>query len=190
MASITKAYDSHAQARAAVTALEEAGVSSGDISIVANRSVDPRYDDDGSETAAGAGIGAVLGGGAGLLAGLGLLAIPGLGPVVAAGWLAATAAGAVAGGATGGIVGALVDAGTSKEDAHVYSEAVRRGATLVTVKTDGGNEDVVHAILDEEEPIDPAERRREYASTGWREFDPAAVDYKPTEIEAERMRRL
>jgi len=190
MASITKVYDTHRQARAAVTALEEAGVSSSDISMVANKSVDPRYDNDESETAEGAGIGAVLGGGTGLLAGLGLLAIPGLGPVVAAGWLAATAVGAVAGGATGGIIGALVDAGTSREDAHVYSEAVRRGGTMVTVRTDGSNEDIVRAILDREEPIDPVIRRSEYARTGWREFDPAAGEYQPTEIEMERMRRL
>jgi len=190
MASITRAYDTYSQARAAVVALEEAGVSHSDVSIVANKTVDSRYDDDGSETAEGAGIGAVLGGGAGLLAGLGLLAIPGLGPVVAAGWLAATAAGAVAGGATGGLIGALVDAGTSKDDAQVYSEAVRRGATLVTVRTNGSNEDVVRAILDQEEPIDPALRRTEYARTGWREFDPKAGEYKPTELEIERARRL
>ncbi len=190
MASITKAYDSPSQARAAVAALEEAGVPSTDISIVGNRRFDSRYDDDGSETASGAGIGAVLGGGTGLLAGLGLLAIPGLGPVVAAGWLAATAAGAVAGGATGGIIGALVDAGTSREDAHLYSEAVRRGATLITVRTNGSNEDVVRAILERQEPIDPAIRRTEYARTGWREFDPAAGEYKPSDMEIERMRRL
>src|SRR5687767_13068949 len=102
----TKVYDNHRQARQVVTELEEAGIPSSDISLVANKVVTDRHSDvdEASSTATGAGVGAVVGGGAGLLAGLGLLAIPGLGPVVAAGWLAATAVGAVAGGATGGIV--------------------------------------------------------------------------------------
>ena len=86
----------------------------------------------------GAGAGVVLGGAGGLLAGLGLLAIPGIGPVVAGGWLLATAAGAAAGailgGAAGGIIGALVAGGVPEADAHVYSEAIRRGGSLVTAK--------------------------------------------------------
>src|SRR6185312_12401151 len=129
---VTKVFDSYAQARQAVGALEGAGFASSDISIVANKHVSREHADvdEVSDTAKGAGIGGALGGVAGLLAGLGLLAIPGLGPVVAAGWLASTAAGAAA----GGIVGALVDSGESEENAHVYSEAVRRGGTLVSVR--------------------------------------------------------
>jgi hypothetical protein len=129
-----------------------------------------------------------VGGTAGLLAGLGMLAIPGLGPVVAAGWLAATAVGAVAGGATGGLVGALVDAGTSEADAHVYSESVRRGGSLVTVKTSFDPEEV-QEILDGYAPIDPAVRRREYEAAGWKEYDPDAEDYEFEDDEIERMRR-
>ena len=36
---------------------------------------------------------------------------------------------------SGGVF-ALVDAGIPEEDAHVYSEAVRRGGTLVTVQAE------------------------------------------------------
>ena len=96
---ISRLYDSYADAQKAVRGLEAAGVPHSDISIVANNSdswygTDKKVDrdrdgvDDRAEGAGkGAGIGAGLGGAAGLLAGLGLLAIPGLGPVVAAGWL-------------------------------------------------------------------------------------------------------
>jgi hypothetical protein len=191
MQTFTRVYDNYAQAQQVVAALEEAGVPSADISLVAHRKVDERYvrdEDDNTEAAVGAGIGAAVGGTAGLLAGLGILAIPGLGPVVAAGWLAATAVGAVAGGATGGIVGALVDAGTSEADAHVYSESVRRGGTLITVKTDFDAAEV-QEILDDYEPVDPGARRKEYEATGWKEYDPDAGEYEFDEEEIERIRR-
>src|SRR6188474_1765526 len=144
---VSRLYDSYADARSAVARLEAAGVPHSDISIVANNSEDwfnkeggkVDRDRDGTDdrvegAGTGAGIGAGLGGAAGLLAGLGLLAIPGLGPVVAAGWLAATAVGAAAGAATGGIVGALTQAGVSEEDAHSYAEGIRRGGTLVSAR--------------------------------------------------------
>src|SRR6188474_3440847 len=136
MTTVCRVYDSYAQARAAVDAVQGAGVPASDVSIVANKYVSAEHADvdEVSKAGAGAGIGGALGGGAGLLAGLGLLAIPGLGPVVAVGWLASLAVGAAAGAAAGGLVGALVSAGTSDEHAHVYSESVRRGGTLVSAR--------------------------------------------------------
>ena len=191
MAVYSKVYDSYAQAESAVRDLEAAGIPSADISLVANRYVSEQYADvtEASATSTGIGFGAAAGGSAGLLAGLGLLAIPGLGPVVAAGWFAATAAGAAAGAATGGIIGALVDAGTSEPDAHVYSEAVRRGGTLLTVRTESASTSEIEAILARHQPIDPAVRRREYEQSGWREFDPAAKPYTPSQAELDRIRR-
>jgi hypothetical protein len=186
----TKVYDSYAQAERAVRDLEQAGVSSADISLVANKYVSEQYAnvDDASPAASGAGIGAAVGGGAGLLAGIGLLAIPGLGPVVAAGWLASTALGAVAGSAAGGIIGALVGAGTSEDHANVYSEAVRRGGTLVTVRTNEPNSRI-EGILNEYRPVDPEMRAKEYRDSGWVKYDPKAPAYRPDQAEIERMRR-
>ena len=184
----SKVYDSYAQAERVVRELETAGVPSSEISMVANKYTSDKYAnvDEASPAATGASVGAAVGGGAGLLAGLGLLAIPGLGPVVAAGWFASTALGLVAGSATGGIIGALVGTGVSEDHAHVYSEAVRRGATLVTVRSDVP---VVADILNRHNPIDPDNRRNEYQNSGWTQFDPKAPPYKPVAAEIERMRR-
>ena len=142
MITLTKVYTDYDKARRAVRELEARGIPSADISLVANQHVSELHDDvtETSGAGTGAGVGAMVGGAAGLLTGLGLLAIPGLGPVVAAGWLATTALGAVAGGATGGLLGALVGAGVPEEHAHVYSEAVRRGGTLLSVKTADADE--------------------------------------------------
>lgn len=192
MQTITKAYESHARARKAVSELEAAGIPSSDISLIANKYVSEKYSDvdEASTTATGAGVGAVVGGGAGLLAGLGLLAIPGLGPIVAAGWLASTAVGALAGGATGGIVGALVDTGVSEDHAHVYSEAVRRGGTLLSVKTDETRAKTAQSILDRHQPLDPDRLGEDYRKTGWKRFDPNAAPYEITQAEIERRRGL
>ncbi len=191
MKTVSRVYDTYAEARNAVTAVEAAGVPETEVSLVANKYVSDKYADvkEVSAPATGAGIGGAVGGGAGLLAGLGLLAIPGLGPVVAAGWLAATAVGAAAGAAAGGLVGALVGAGVSDTDAHVYSESVRRGGTLVSARVADGEAGRIQAILDRFKPIDPAVRGAEYRKQGWTTFDPKAPAYRPSETEIERMRR-
>ena len=190
MSVYTKVYDNYSRSERAVRDLEAIGIPSSEISLVANKYVSSQYDDvhEGSAAATGAGVGAAVGGGAGLLAGVGLLAIPGLGPVVAAGWLAATAVGAIAGGATGGIIGALTSAGVPEKDAHVYSEAVRRGGTMLTVRTTSPDSRI-DPILNKYHPIDALGRRAEYEKTGWKTFDPAAPPYRPNEMEIEGMRR-
>jgi hypothetical protein len=190
MTTICRVYDSYGQARAAVDAVENAGVPTSDISIVANKHVSAEHADveEVSGAAKGAGIGGALGGGAGLLAGIGLLAIPGLGPVVAAGWLASTAVGVAAGAATGGIVGALVDAGVDREHATVYSESVRRGGTMVTVRARDEDAGRIAALMEAYKPIDPVVRGAEYRKTGWQTFDEKAPPYRPNQAEIDRMR--
>jgi hypothetical protein len=191
MKTLSRSYDSYAQARAAVDAIEKAGIPSSDVSLIANRHVSPEYGEGEavSDTAAGAGIGGVVGGGVGLLAGLGLLAIPGLGPVVAAGWLAAMAVGTAAGVATGGLVGALIGAGVDKEEAALLSESVRRGGTLVTVRVPDDEVGRIEGLLSIHRPADIAARATRWRDEGWQTFDPAAPAYRPSETEIERMRR-
>lgn len=194
---ITRLFDSRAEAETAVSQLESAGFDHTDLSLVAaNRSGDVAgegksfltkdADHDGENDAAeGAGKGAVTGGGigagAGLLAGLGLLAIPGLGPVVAAGWLASTlagaAVGAAAGGVTGGLLGALKDAGVDDDDAHVYAEGVRRGGALVSVKVEENDVARAEGILNESRGVDAMTRGTAYRQDGWSgRFEPTADD--------------
>lgn len=190
MRTLSSVYDTYGQARQVVTDLKVAGVPDSKISLVANKHVSAEYDDvdEHKATSTGLSVGAAVGGAGGLLAGLGIMAIPGVGPVVAAGWLASTLAGAIAGAAAGGLVGVLVDAGVSKEDAEVYSEAVRRGGTLVTVQAEDNQVARVEAILNQHQPIDPLRRGKEYRSAGWKGYDPRAEPYDLSEAERERIR--
>jgi hypothetical protein len=175
---ITALFDTYQDAARAVERLEGAGFAHNAIAIVSNDA--SRRDglpgtaaDTAAEFGGGTGIGAsmgtVIGGGAGLLAGLGMLAIPGLGPVVAAGWLVATLVGAGVGAAAGGLVGALTGAGVSESEAQAYAEGVRRGGTLVTVRTDDTNRETATRILNAEGTVDMAARQSEWRVGGWGE---------------------
>ena len=112
--------------------------------------------------------------------------------MIAAGWLAATAAGAVAGATAGAIVGGLVDvlreAGESEEDAHVYTEAVRRGGTLLVARVDDARAAEARAIITRFDPVDAAARGREYRAQGWRGFDAGAEPVRLTRDELDRLR--
>jgi hypothetical protein len=209
---ITRLFDSHTEALRALDDLERGGIDHDRISLVSNNTDNwhnghrhaastegPLGDHNGdgeNDVADGAGKGAttggLLGGAGGLLAGLGMLAIPGLGPVVAAGWLASTAVGAAvgaaAGGATGGLLGALKEAGHTDEEAHVYSEGVRRGGTLVSVRVDEDDAARVQQILDQQRGVDAAARGESYRADGWSRFEPDAQPYSREQIASERQR--
>ena len=201
MITISRLYDNYETAARVYNDLNDAGLSKGDISIVAsnaegwydeNRREPGRIDRDGDGAddraegaAAGAGIGGTIGGVAGLLAGLGLMAIPGLGPVVAAGWLVSTATLAVAGGATGGIIGALTQAGVDEDDAHAYAEGVRRGGTLVTARVNEADRMRYEAIMDRN-AVNIRDRAQMWERQGWNRFDANAPAYTADEIRRER----
>ena len=86
------------------------------------------------------------------------------------------------------MIGALTDYGVSEEDAHLYSEAVRRGSTLVTVRTDDARAAKAEAILDANRPVNTRERREAYTSAGWSKYDPSAKGFTAEEIRQERER--
>lgn len=208
---ITRLFDSHTDALAAVADLERAGIHHDKISLVSNNAhnwhdghaagsasgpLGDRNGDGENDVADGAGKGAttggLIGGAGGLLAGLGMLAIPGLGPVVAAGWLASTAVGAAvgaaAGGATGGLLGALKEAGHSDEESHVYAEGVRRGGTLVSVRADDAEADQIERVLNGQRGVDARSRGETYRAGGWSGFDANAQPYTRDQIDIERQR--
>ena len=199
---ITRVYDDYPTAEETVRVLRGAGLAASNIGLVASNadgwhrpgasSVSPIHDkdrdgkDDRAEGAAtGGGVGAILGGAAGAAAGLGMIAIPGIGPVVAAGWLAALAAGAVGGGVAGGLIGALVESGTSKENAQLYAEAVRRGGAIVTARVSDDDEAQYTAIMDHR-AYNVTERGRIWRDEGWKGYDPDAPVYTAEQVRRER----
>jgi hypothetical protein len=134
MKTVIGLFDNFAQARDAVHALESAGISVNDISIVANKPPDvqssiafapPAEETTGQTIRHDAVLGAEVGGVAGLIIALAGLAVPGFGWAVGAGWLWAIIAGVGIGAISGGLVGGLTSVGVPKEEASYYEEGVR-----------------------------------------------------------------
>ena len=203
MRTFTHLYDNYDDAKQTVEALETAGIPHSDISIVSNNVDNQRTASgtvavagdaavDDTRAGAGASTGTLVGGGVGLLTGLGLLAIPGVGPVVAAGWLVATLTGAGIGAAGGGLLGSLVHAGVPEEHAHAYTEGVRRGGTLITVRGDESQASRIEAVLAGRMPaaVDMTARRTAYQTDGWEKFEETAPHYTADQITAERAQRV
>ena len=203
MRTIAHLYDDYSAAQRVVNELESAGFSHDQISLVANQAITSAATTTGELTngtaadasapaatgaGTGASIGTIIGGGAGLLAGIGALAIPGVGPVVAAGWLVATLAGAGAGAAAGGLLGSLTGAGVPEEHAHVYSEGVRRGGTLVTVRAEDSQAAQAETIMARYSPVDPAARGEQYRAGDWQRFEETRGELTPEELAIERSR--
>ena len=204
MRTVTHLYQNYDDAVSVVRALEADGIAHDRISLVANGTAsggtglgttgttDPTglapATPEGAGTATGASIGTVLGGGAGLLAGIGALAIPGVGPVVAAGWLVATLTGAGVGAGAGGLLGMLTGAGVQENDAHVYTEGVRRGGPLVSVQADDADYARIESVMNNQSRLDPAALRSSYQTEGWEKFDDAAPALSESEITANRDR--
>ncbi len=198
-------FDTTPQAIRALEDLVSNGYERSDMNLVANDVAGEynRYFDDegkyiageednttaGEGAAAGGGIGALLGGTGGVLMGLGLLAIPGVGPALAAGPLIAGLVGAGAGALAGGLVGALATAGLPKESAEKYVEGVRRGGTLLLLRTDRGESaDQAHKILRAHDPVDLDTRARHWKEAGWTDFEHDAEPLTREELIRERER--
>jgi uncharacterized membrane protein len=192
-------YDDFDKAYRVVDALQKSGFTRADISVIAN-DADGVYadnlrrgeliNDDDVNAAEGAGFGALVGALTGLVIGLGALAIPGLGPVIAAGpivsALAGTTVGAAAGAATGGIVAALVDLGVDEDDAGLYAEGIRRGGTMVAVKTRDDTAETAAGIMRSGQPIDVDASAERWREQGWQKYIEGDAPYEAQHIQRSR----
>ncbi|HYF02095.1 MAG TPA: general stress protein, partial [Patescibacteria group bacterium] len=192
MKTVVGLYDDFQTAQSVVSDLVNAGFDRANISLLAN-DAEGRHSsslnttsgpdtDTTSGAAKGAAGGAVVGGVGGLLLGLGALAIPGLGPIIAAGPIVAALTGAGIGAAAGGVLGALTDLGVPDDEAEYYAEGVRRGGTLVTLKT---SEDLVERaidIMDHHGAVDIQDRVENWRQSGWNGFNPNEQHYSNDQV--------
>ncbi len=73
--------------------------------------------------------------------------------------------------------------GGDNDDAHLYGEGVRRGRSLVTVRTSDAEADRVVDILDKYDPVDLDENEKSWRSEGWSgRYDAADTTYDNTAV--------
>jgi len=175
MKTVVGLFDDYNQAKNAAVEVERAGISQNDISVLANNETDQHVRRDvvdthstmGHAVTKDAGVGAEIGGVLGLLAGISTVAIPGLGFIAGAGWLAGALTGAGIGAVTGGLVGALTHLGIPQADAVYYEEGIRRGGTLLAVRTDDSGVANISRILNNAGAVNIEERAASYRSQGF-----------------------
>jgi hypothetical protein len=135
-------YGSREGVEEAVSALQNAGFRSTDISVLlpeneGNKDLAHEKHTKAPEgTAAGTVTGGAIGGILGTLIGIGLIAIPGLGPLVAAGPIIAALTGVGSGGVVGGVIGAMVGLGIPEYEAKRYEGRIKQGGLLISVHCD------------------------------------------------------
>jgi hypothetical protein len=150
---ITAVFATHAEADAALRALDKAGFTKEQVTMLVTEETRGQHFsiDEHTKAEEGAATGAALGGLTGALyfglSSAAVLLVPGLN-VVVFGTLISSLVGLGAGAATGGLIGALVGLGTPEHEAKLYEDAVRKGAILVAVQaSDDASADIVKAIL-------------------------------------------
>jgi len=139
-------YPTRINVESSVNALQHAGFSNADVSILLPEGLQSGEVATEQSTKApegavvGVGSGAAVGGALGWLVGVGALAIPGIGPVIAAGPLVAVLAGIGIGGALGGFAGSLVGMGIPECEARKFEGELLKGAILVAVRCESDDE--------------------------------------------------
>jgi uncharacterized membrane protein len=150
---ITAVFKTHAEADVSLRALENAGFTKEQVTMLVSEETRGKHFgiDEKTKAGEGAATGAAIGGLTGALyLGLstaGALLVPGLN-IVVFGTLIGGLVGLGAGAATGGLVGALVGLEIPEHEAKLYEDAVRNGAILIAVKADDAAAvEKVNAIL-------------------------------------------
>jgi len=153
---ITGLFDNSLNATMAVSKLEAIGITSDEVSVVANDSYSKEdfAVDEGNKAAEGGIIGAASTGIiAALIAGfttVGAVATGGAGLLVAGPIVAALAAGG-AGAAAGGTIGAIIGAFIPEHEIKYYEDAIDKGSILIGVKYNSDNKDKIKDIFEKAE---------------------------------------
>lgn len=86
----------------------------------------------------------------------------------------------------GDVRNALTKLGVTDTDAQHFAEGLRRGHTLVAVRSDEARFKEIYPVLQRYEPIDITERGTQWRKAGWTGFQPGAKPFTAEEAAAER----
>jgi len=175
-------FDSIQTADTVIDELRDAGAGPDHLSVVRQDTSDLGLSGDaGSQgtTASGAAVGGGMKGLRGLLHGSRPHTAPGMGSIRASGHLAQHLTG------NSGLLDALKAHGVPDDEAHFYSEGVRRGSTLVMARVHDDDADEVSDVMQRHGAVDIHSRRNHFQQSGWKQFDHTAKPLSHDEITRE-----
>lgn len=177
----THIFDHYTRAKTAISALESAGINGAAISIVGRGG-----DDLGNLSLFSTRTDAATKAGRSILDTMGLMCIEGVGPLAVAGSVPSLVA--QSGTSGNDLLMALMTMGHKRLEAEILTEAVHRGATLVSVMIDEGRIGGVNAILEDNGGVAPEDRGCAYRSEGWTHYDATMPPFTSEQVYEERMR--
>lgn len=173
------------QAQNAAARLQQAGFPEADIGIV-SRTRPGQAAEYTSPVENDASVGAAIGGVGGMVLTFATLAVPGVGPVMAAGPILGALGGAGVGAVAGGLIGALTRLGISRGAAKNYSEIVRRGDVLLTVRTNAVDAERARAILQGQDDVSSKSHEHRPHRREWTGHNAGAEPLSEDEIRREQ----
>jgi len=195
MACVSGLFDSYDEAFDAMAALREAGIDPGDLSLVTNHTVfetsrQARLCATTPQSSPTAQSEPVSPRENPVVEALGIMTLPGIGAVAVLGWVTASLVG-VAGAARNGsqpvsLATTLQQSDIGEREAETYSEALRRGSTLLLIRCANDAVGKVEALLDEWGSVKIDQRRDLYVAEGWTAFDRSLPPLTLEEIERDR----
>lgn len=167
-------YDNWTDAEAAIQDLLDNGFSRDQINIITRHNVKEvvQHGQAKESTVLRPAVGGMVAGGVagGILAGLAGIALPGIGTVLVGGPLFAAVFGAHTGAVIGGLVAPFADWNLRDNEVAYYKEAIRRGDTLIAVRTEGGVSDLANSIINRHNPVNLESRVEQWRKEGWSEL--------------------
>jgi stress response protein YsnF len=90
----------------------------------------------------------------------------------------------------GSLLEQLTDLGVPRDEAEIYAEGVRRGGSLILVRTDDVRAEEAAAIMEGRRAVDYETRSAAWRAEGWTGYEASAYPYTTEEADLERQRYL
>jgi stress response protein YsnF/uncharacterized protein YjiS (DUF1127 family) len=90
--------------------------------------------------------------------------------------------------AGGSLLEKLTDLGVPRDEAEIYAEGIRRGGSLILVRTDDARAEEAASIMEGRRAVDYETRSAAWRAEGWTGYEASAYPYTTEEADLERQR--
>jgi stress response protein YsnF len=88
----------------------------------------------------------------------------------------------------GSLLEKLTDLGVPRDEAEIYAEGIRRGGSVVLVRTDDASAEEAASIMEGRRAVDYETRSAAWRAEGWTGYEASAYPFTTEEVDLERQR--